>query len=213
MVAAARSSLLHIYQDVEPAGVPAPLYTGLLGVSLAAAVVAFTSLVVRFRRATGAERAQIKWLVLAVVAILVGVPLAAVSISVFNASELVGDAVFGLFIALLPASVGVAILKYRLYDIDRLINRTIVYGLLTAVLAACYASGVLVSGQLLGGTSAKTPSWAVAGATLAMAGVFQPARRTSSARWTGASTAATTTQPRPSTPSAAAFVTNLTRAP
>ena len=70
----------------------------------------------------------------------------------------------------------VAVLRYRLYDIDRLINRTLVYGLLTALLRAVYAAAVLVLGQLFGGVGASPPSWAVAGATLAVAALFQPAR-------------------------------------
>jgi hypothetical protein len=74
-----------------------------------------------------------------------------------------------------PLAIGVAILRYRLYDIDRLINRTLVYGLLTALLGVVYAAVVL--GQLFGGIGAEPPSWAVAGATLAVAALFQPARR------------------------------------
>jgi hypothetical protein len=71
----------------------------------------------------------------------------------------------------------VAILKYRLYDIDRLINRTLVYGLLTALLAGVYTAVVLVLGQVFGGVGGDAPSWVVAGATLAVAALFQPARR------------------------------------
>jgi hypothetical protein len=78
---------------------------------------------------------------------------------------------------LIPVTIGVAILRYRLYDIDRLINRTLVYGLLTALLGAVYAGVVLGLGELFGGISAKPSSWAVAGATLTVAAVFQPARR------------------------------------
>jgi hypothetical protein len=73
--------------------------------------------------------------------------------------------------------IAVALFKYRLYDIDRLINRTLVYGLLTALLAGIYAGAVLVLGQLFGGVGADPPSWVVAGATLAVAALFQPARR------------------------------------
>jgi hypothetical protein len=62
-------------------------------------------------------------------------------------------------------------------DIDRLVNRTLVYGLLTAILGTVYAGLVLVLGQLFGGLGTQTPSWAVAGATLAVAALFQPARR------------------------------------
>ena len=70
-----------------------------------------------------------------------------------------------------------AVLRYRLYDIDRIINRTVVYGLLTALLGAVYAGVVLVLGQLSGGLGTTPPSWAVCGATLAAAAQFQPARR------------------------------------
>jgi len=80
-------------------------------------------------------------------------------------------------IALVPIAAGIAILRYRLYDIDRLINRTLVYGLLTAGLGLGYAGTVLVLGQVFGGVGGEPPSWAVAGATLAVAALFQPARR------------------------------------
>jgi hypothetical protein len=73
----------------------------------------------------------------------------------------------------IPTAIGIALLRYRLYDIDRLINRTLVYGSLTAILGLGYAVVVIVLGELLG----KDTSLAVAGATLAMAAVFQPLRR------------------------------------
>jgi hypothetical protein len=74
-------------------------------------------------------------------------------------------------------AIGIAVLRYRLYDIDRLINRTIVYGLLTALLGGVNAALVLILGWLFGGIGSETPSWVVAGATLAVAALFQPARR------------------------------------
>jgi hypothetical protein len=77
----------------------------------------------------------------------------------------------------IPVAIGAAVLRYRLYDIDRLINRTLVYAALTALLGLGYAGTVLLLGQLFGGVSAEPPSWAVAGATLAVAALFQPARR------------------------------------
>jgi hypothetical protein len=80
-------------------------------------------------------------------------------------------------VAFIPLAIGVAILRHQLFDIDRLINRTLVYGLLTALLGAVYAGLVLVPRQLFGGIAAEPPSWAVAGATLTVAALFQPARR------------------------------------
>jgi hypothetical protein len=77
---------------------------------------------------------------------------------------------------LFPVAIANSVIRYRLYDIDRLINRTLVYGLLTAVLAAVYASVVLVLGQVFGGVGGEPPGWAIAGATLAVAALFQPAR-------------------------------------
>jgi hypothetical protein len=71
----------------------------------------------------------------------------------------------------------VAVLRYRLYEIDRLINRTLVYGLLTALLAGVYAGLVLLLGRLFGELGGRPPSWAVAGATLVLAALFRPARR------------------------------------
>jgi hypothetical protein len=78
---------------------------------------------------------------------------------------------------MIPVAAGIAILRYRLYDVDLLINRTLVYALLTAVLGAGYAGVVLVLGQLFGGVTSNPPSLVIAGATLAVAAAFQPARR------------------------------------
>ena len=77
----------------------------------------------------------------------------------------------------IPVAVGVAILRYRLYDIDRLISRALVYATLTVILGLGYAGVVLILGEVFGGVGAEPPSWAVAGVTLAMAAVFRPARR------------------------------------
>jgi energy-converting hydrogenase Eha subunit E len=76
----------------------------------------------------------------------------------------------------IPVAVGIAILRYRLYDIDRLINRTLVHGLLTAVLGLGYAAGSLLF-ALVAGAGSNPPSWLVAGATLAAAAAIRPARR------------------------------------
>jgi len=159
----------------EPGGVLAELGNVGFLAALAALLVAGASLVVRFRRARGVERQQLKWLLYAVAIAVLGTPL--LSLAPSRTPELVVDLASALLIALIPVTVGLAILKYRLYDIDRLINRTLVYGLLTALLAGVYALVVLVLGQLFGGLGTNLPNWAVAAATLAVAALFRPARR------------------------------------
>jgi hypothetical protein len=127
--------------------------------------------VLRFRRSRGVERQQLKWFTYAAALMVLSWVVGALLLPA------AGDLIAGITIALLPVAAGIAILRYRLYDIDRLINRTLVYGLLTALLAAVYAGAVLVLGQVFGGVGRDPPSWAVAGATLAVAALFQPARR------------------------------------
>jgi hypothetical protein len=138
---------------------------------IAVSLAACASMVLRFWRARGEERQQLKWFAYAAALLVTG---NVVGTPVLPSS---GDLIAALTIALLPVAAGIAILRYRLYDIDRLINRTLVYGLLTALLAGVYAGAVLVLGQLFGGVTGDPPSWAVAGATLAVAALFQPARR------------------------------------
>jgi hypothetical protein len=144
----------------------------------AALAIAALAPLVRYRRAGQVERQQLKWLVFVLAVGVVGGLAAAALIKVVPVIAN-GLAVL-VFIELalgIPLAVGAAILRYRLYDIDRLINRTLVYGLLTVVLGGVYAAMVLTLGQLAGGIGADPPSWAVAGATLAVAALFQPARR------------------------------------
>jgi hypothetical protein len=158
------------------AGVPDPeagaLGAVLFGLLLLCSVAAILSVVLRFRRSRGVERQQLKWFTYA--AALMGVFLLLTDY-LFPQSGVV-DVLYGLAVALVPVAAGVAVLRYRLYDIDRLVNRTLVYGALTALLGAVYAGVVLVLGQF-GGVGGNPPSWAVAGATLAVAALFQPARR------------------------------------
>ena len=143
---------------------------GLLILLVLLIAVAFVSLVIRFRRSRGAERQQLKWFTYAGALL----PLALLGDSL---PAPVGDLIFGVVIVFLPVAAGIAILRYRLYDIDRLINRTLVYGLLTALLGITYGGVVLVLGQLFGGVAEDPPTRAVAGATLTVAALFQPARR------------------------------------
>jgi hypothetical protein len=160
----------------QPVGVLGMVYTVASWGPVVAALAAVVSLGVRFGRASGAERQQLKWLAYAGVLVVLCFFVPAAVADAFG-SELLGDLVLAVFLAPVPVAVGVAILRYRLYDIDRLINRTLVYLLLTALLGGVYAGLVLALGQLFGGVSAKPPSWVVAGATLAVAAAFQPARR------------------------------------
>jgi hypothetical protein len=140
-------------------------------------LVSVASMVVRFRRARGVERQQLKWFtyaaVLSVLLFLIFILTGLDS----RAPSLLGYVIAALWLMAIPVAIGVAVLRYHLFDIDRLINRTLVYGLLTAMLAAVYAAVVLALGQLFGGIGTEPPSWAVAGATLAVAALFQPARR------------------------------------
>jgi hypothetical protein len=138
--------------------------------TLAVAVCA-GSLMVRFRRAHGVERQQLRWVALA--AALLGVAAGAALVGLaLDATEVVTWAI-SVWLAGLPLAIGAAVLRYRLYDLDRIVSRTLAYGLLTLLLGGGYAVAVLGLGQLLG----RGSSLVVAGATLAVAAVFQPARR------------------------------------
>jgi len=167
---------VYLPNPVGLAGAPDPedgaLGAVLLGVLVACMVASVVSVVLRFRRSSGVERQQLKWFTYAAALMLV----ANVVTFTFLPEGVASDVLFGLSIAFVPIAAGVAILRHRLYDIDRLINRTLVYATLTAVLGTVYAGAVLVLG-LFGGVGGELPSWAVAGATLAVAALFQPARR------------------------------------
>jgi hypothetical protein len=142
-----------------------------LGVTLLALVVAAGSLVVRFRRARGVERQQLRWVAWAAMLVALAA-VAALASAALGFSEVL-DWAAGACVALLPLAAGAAILRYRLYDLDRIVSRTLAYGLLTVLLGGGYAGVVLGFGQLLGQDSPLV----VAGATLAVAAAFQPARR------------------------------------
>jgi hypothetical protein len=129
------------------------------------------SLVVRFRHARGIERQQLRWIAFA--AAVTGVAAAVVLVGMALGATAVMLLAAGVCLAILPLATGAAILRYRLYDLDRIISRTLAYGLLTVLLGGAYAGIVLGLGQVLG----RRSSLAVAVATLAVAGAFQPARR------------------------------------
>jgi hypothetical protein len=154
-----------------PFELPIKITRAAVTVTVVALVVGALSLVVRFRRARGTERQQLRWVALAAV-------LASLAILTALAGMVTGNAALrnwgiGVSFAVLPPAIGAAILRYRLYDLDRILSRTLAYGLLTVVLACCYAAVVLGLGRLLG----RDSSLVVAAATLAVAALFQPLRR------------------------------------
>ncbi len=153
---------------------------------MVSSVLCATSMVVRLRRAEGMERQQLKWFALAaalvaitIVAVFTAYALTAVvymtdapttyleAVQLFLLASLIG----------LPIAVGVAILRYRLYDIDLIINRTLVYGSLTAILALVYLGGVVGLQGALRALTGQGSTLAVVASTLAIAALFNPLRR------------------------------------
>jgi hypothetical protein len=150
---------------------------GLLGGSITALFLlllpATASLLVRFRRAGPVERQQLKWFLLAG-----ALAAAETGISVLGGpiTAPVWAILDGVSTGLLPAAVGIAVLRYRLYEIDRIVSRTVSYGLLTAGLVGLYLVVVTLLRPLLEPVAGNS-SLAVAASTLAVAAVFNPARR------------------------------------
>jgi hypothetical protein len=152
---------------------PVPLLLG---------VVSVVSLVLRIRRSRGVERQQIKWFVFSVATfIFVYVPINVVVTPIFGiASGARGDildtAIIVIFLCIgIPASVGLAILRYRLYEIDRVINRTLVYSILTAILVGADLLLVFIIERLFRPVASGS-DLVVAGSTLAVAAFVQPLR-------------------------------------
>jgi signal transduction histidine kinase len=135
---------------------------------IAALVASAVSLVVRFRRSRGVERRQLMWFTYAACVAAVVLP---VSLALWDVTPL-ARVLPAAALTALPVAASVAILRYRLYDIDVVINRTLVYGSLTFLLGAVFAATTLALGTALGSGS----SWATAGATLLVAVSFRPLR-------------------------------------
>jgi len=153
---------------------------------LAVALPCLASVVVRYRSAQGTERAQIRWFAYA--AFLVPAVFLVVSLRPFQSSadllqvttdleQLATGMIFSLAIAAFPVAVGIAILRYRLWDIDNLINKTLVYGLLTVALAAFYFGCVLLLEALLRPIVGENNDLAIVISTLLIAALFLPLRR------------------------------------
>jgi hypothetical protein len=138
-------------------------------------VVSGTAVIVRFRRSRGDERQQLKWFAYAVGVMVI-------LFAFWLSSEVAGlvpisTLAFTVPLAGLPIAVGVAVLKYRLYDIDVVINRTLVYGTLTASLAATYFGGVVLLQGAFQALTGQESQLAVVASTLVIAALFVPLRR------------------------------------
>jgi hypothetical protein len=157
---------------MTPAAVPFDAAAAGMAGLLGCAVLAAWSLVVRGRRGTAVQRHQIKWLAYSgCLVALALVPAVALSLTPGTPARIAAGAAFAAVLAV-PVAVAVAVLKYRLYDIDRVISRTLGYAIVTGLLVGVYAGLVLLATQVLG---LHTPV-AVAAATLAAAALFSPVR-------------------------------------
>ena len=154
--------------DVEASTIGNVLFILLGALILAAA----TSVVVRFRRSRGDERQQLKWFTFAALVTAL-IPVTEDLLQSLADLTVESDVPFAVAISLLPIAIGVAIFRYRLYEIDRLISRTVSYAVIAAALVAVYAGSILALGSLVG----RGNPLAVAGATLAAAALFNPLRR------------------------------------
>ena len=136
-------------------------------------VLAFASLLIRFRRSRDIERQQIKWFLF-----VAGVATVLFAISVLDVGD-ISNVAWGLGLltmACLPLAIGLAILRYHLYDIDRVVSRAVGYTLVTAILAAAFGAAVIVAQTVLAPVT-ESSTLAVAVSTLLVAALFQPVRR------------------------------------
>jgi hypothetical protein len=159
-------------ERAQPSG--AVLLAGGLG-GLACVVVTLLSLVVRFYFSRGEKRLQLKWFTYAAVVGL-STPLLLNSLAP-GLFQVFGLLAWALGFLSLPVSAGVAILKYRLYDIDLIINRTLVYGPLTVMLVAVYVGGVLVLEYAFRTLTGSGSQLSIVASTLLIAALFNPMRR------------------------------------
>ncbi|MGI8823629.1 MAG: hypothetical protein ACR2JP_10070 [Acidimicrobiia bacterium] len=147
-----------------------------LTLTFASFVAGAVSLIFRFLSSRGEERLQLKWLMFATGVAASGLIGLAVADAAREGDPLWVDLVSTVGILGIPAAIGIAIFKYRLYAIDRIISRTVSYALLTGLLLTVYVGGVLVLGPVLRPVTGSN-DLSVAGSTLAVAALFSPARR------------------------------------
>ena len=137
------------------------------------------SLLMRLRRAVGVEPQQLKWFAYSAAIFALGIVLIVIPIAIDTPSwyEWVGTAIFTASGAAITISIGIAILRYRLYEIDTLINRTLVYGSLTVTLVALYFGGIVVLQRFFVFLTGQQSTLAVVVSTLVIAALFNPLRR------------------------------------
>jgi hypothetical protein len=147
-----------------------PIFGVLDGLLFVGIVGAAASVVVRFRRSRGVERQQMKWFAYAAALLLLG-PMERLL------PEIVSNVLFGVVLIAIPTAIGIAVLRYRLYDIDLVINRTLVYGPLTAMLVLFYLGGVVSMQYAFRALTGQESQIAIVASTLAIATLFNPLRR------------------------------------
>jgi class 3 adenylate cyclase len=180
-IALAPGPLANITAIQNPAGVGPAIDPGLQAAifgafSLVIAASAF-SLVLRFRRSTGIERQQLKWI--AYIGVLLAISVLPSSVTSYAGGPIAKVAQLLLILALagIPVAVGVAVLRYRLYDIDLLINRTVVYGFVTAALAATFAIANIALQRLLKSVTGQQSDLLTGALVVGAALGFGPMRR------------------------------------
>jgi hypothetical protein len=165
----------------DPAGieVAAPLINPMETILYVLALVAAASLLVRLRRSRGVERQQVEWFAYAVGMLAVSTTLAYVISEAMDAEWLgwISSVLVVASLVGLPVAMSIAILRYRLYNIDVLINRTLVYGSLTAVLALVYFGTIVVLQRVFVALTGEQSTLAVVASTLVIAALFRPLRR------------------------------------
>ena len=133
----------------------------------------------RLRRAVGVERQQIKWFAYSAAIFAIGVVLIVIPLAIDTPPwyEWAATAIFAAISPAIAISIGIAILRYRLYEIDTLINRTLVYGVLTVMLVALYFGVIVLLQSLFIAFTGKQSTLAVVASTLLIAALFTPLRR------------------------------------
>ena len=137
-------------------------------------VLAAVSVVLRFGRSRGLERLQVKCLAMGAIAVVIAFVLSAV-LGLWLAIDVTSAIIVPMAVSIMVLATGLAVLRYRLYDIDRIIGRTLTYGILTVVLGAAYV-GLVLAGQALFSSFAGGSNLAIAVSTLLVAALFLPVR-------------------------------------